>query len=138
MILKILKRSLSNILVLNCGSSSIKYKVINLINKSLIYKGNFESLKNEKDYNNSLQRIFHQIEEKEVILTAIGHRWVNGGLHFKKTIIVNDQIIQQLENILSLAPYVFNTLSSPLFFLLHPSSSPLNYFNSIDFLSFYC
>lgn len=93
-----------NILVLNCGSSSIKYQVINPRSKEILLKDSLDRL-DETIYQQSIEKIFHLVEATGISLTAIGHRWVNGGKHFSNPILVSDQRIQQLQEILPLAPY---------------------------------
>jgi acetate kinase len=93
-----------NILVLNCGSSSIKYQVIDPISRHILLKGSTDRL-NETIYHQSIEKIFHLVDNSGIRLNAIGHRWVNGGKQFSNPILATDQIIPQLQEILPLAPY---------------------------------
>lgn len=118
------------ILVLNCGSSSLKFCIINAISgtkhifgiaeclnmpeariiymkkedhKKIIYK-----LDNSYNHNKTLSFILNKIllKKPELLtkLTAIGHRIVHGGKKFTKSIIINDEVIKEIKNAISFAP----------------------------------
>jgi acetate kinase len=106
-----------NILVLNCGSSSIKYQVIDPISKDILLKGSTDRL-NETIYQQSIEKIFHLVDNSGISLSAIGHRWVNGGKYFSKPILVTDQMISQLQEIIPLAPYAYLLRPAPPYLLL--------------------
>jgi acetate kinase len=62
------------ILVFNVGSSSIKYSLFR--NLELLKSGTYERLKTKEDYQNSVKKIFVEINEK---IDIIVHRIVHGG-----------------------------------------------------------
>lgn len=118
------------ILVLNSGSSSLKYQLIDMSNEEVMAKGNFERI----GQNNSF--LTHKIgENKHVIehpvtnheeaisfvldqltsqeygvignlneIDAIGHRVVHGGEHFTKSVIVDENVIEEINKAAVLAP----------------------------------
>ncbi|MGN1298743.1 MAG: acetate/propionate family kinase [Candidatus Scatovivens sp.] len=118
------------ILVVNCGSSSLKYQLINMEDESVIAKGNFERIGEEeaflthkvadkkwvinkpvKNHEEALNTILEQLLSKEygVIksleeIDAIGHRIVHGGELFNKSELVTEDVIEKIEQCSVLAP----------------------------------
>ena len=118
------------ILVLNCGSSSLKYQLIDMENDIRLVKGNYERIgeKNSslrlnvkenktvidypvKDYDEAIEVILKLLMSKEcgVIesldeINAIGHRIVHGGEMFSDSVIITDEVIQKIEECSVLAP----------------------------------
>jgi acetate kinase len=119
------------ILVLNCGSSSIKYQFFSLERNALIAKGIVEKigmkgsfLKHEKedgqkvmfegeilDHKIGIEYILgvlssakHGCVKKLEEISAVGHRVVHGGELFTESKLVNDDVIQALEKYTELAP----------------------------------
>ncbi len=119
------------ILVLNCGSSSIKYQFFSLDNNSLIVKGIVEKigmkgsfLKHEKedgqkvmfegeilDHKIGIEYILgvlsstkHGCIKKLEEINAVGHRVVHGGELFTESKLVNEAVIGALEKYTELAP----------------------------------
>ncbi|MCB5234208.1 MAG: acetate kinase [Candidatus Cloacimonetes bacterium] len=119
------------ILVLNCGSSSIKYQLIDMDDQNLMAEGIIEKIgenialftyKSEK-YTAKKQKM--QIDNHEVglnliistlidsdkgILTslddidAVGHRLVHAGEHYADSVVVTDHVIEVMKECVSLAP----------------------------------
>ncbi len=119
------------ILVLNCGSSSIKYKLFDMDSTTVLTQGGIEKigLKNsflklvapngekkiiEKDINDHTKgvRFILQIlvdEEYGVLksleeLDAVGHRMVHGGERFNKSYLLTEEILSAFEACNDLAP----------------------------------
>lgn len=119
------------IIVLNCGSSSIKYQLFDMATKSVMAKGvvekvglhgsflkyephNGEAVKLEGeilDHQSGIEYILGILSSKQrgVIrsfeeIDAIGHRVVLGGEDFDKSVYIDDQVIQKIEDFVSLAP----------------------------------
>ncbi|MBU2634040.1 MAG: acetate/propionate family kinase [Nanoarchaeota archaeon] len=103
-----------NILILNVGSSSIKYVVFK--NKSEFLKGKIERIGLKNPYlreNNRITRInvrnfsdalnFILKKLKDVKINIIGHRIVHGG-DIKKVSLVNDKLLKKLKKVAELAP----------------------------------
>ncbi|MEA1914975.1 MAG: acetate/propionate family kinase [Campylobacterota bacterium] len=88
-----------NILVINSGSSSIKSKLIDSVTYELKYEQNIEEFKNHKQ---ALELLFQKINFKDV--DAFAHRVVHGGSIFKKSVLVDDEVLKQLDSIEHLAP----------------------------------
>ena len=118
------------ILVINCGSSSIKYQLINmenestlaqglverigLVGSSLVQKVNGEKFKVEEDMADHKEGMKHVIDalmnpEHGVLksmdeISAVGHRIVHGGEKYSKSVLVDDQVIADIEECIKLAP----------------------------------
>ncbi len=118
------------VFVLNAGSSSLKYQLINAQTSEVKASGLVERigidgiLKHEVGENKKLTfevsipthkeaielvlkvltdketKVIDSIEEIE----AIGHRVVHGGEYFKKSTLVNDEVIAKIEELIPLAP----------------------------------
>jgi acetate kinase len=118
------------VLVINCGSSSLKYQFIQTENEAVITKGLIEKIggdaeftfcrKNGEKVKKNLSVKNHTEALKEVIanlgekangfinsldeIEAIGHRVVHGGEEFYKSVLINDQVIASIEKFSELAP----------------------------------
>lgn len=118
------------VFILNAGSSSLKYQLINAKTHELKASGLVERigidgiLKHEIGENKKLTfetsipthkeaielvlriltndetKVINKIDEIE----AIGHRVVHGGEYFKKSVIIDDDVIKKIEELIPLAP----------------------------------
>lgn len=120
-----------DILVINCGSSSLKYQLIDMEGEKVLAKGLVERIgiegsriKHEpinaekvvieepiQDHKKALKMVVEAIVSKEhgVIesmnqITAVGHRVVHGGEDFSKSVIITDKVMEALEKNIELAP----------------------------------
>lgn len=121
-----------NILVLNSGGSSLKYKLIEMNEKKILAKGicekigEDESIIRQKTHlNNEYSETIHKkIDHKEAFeyiesaltdskhgiiksfdeVSAVGHRVVHGGEYFKEPAIINDDVIEKIGMLAELAP----------------------------------
>ena len=118
------------ILVLNCGSSSIKYALYNMDDQSVITSGGIEKIGLPDSfikykYNGEKFQIDRPIEEHtagvqfifEVLTTgqhavlkslnelgAVGHRMVHGGERFNKSVVLTPKVMEEFANCNDLAP----------------------------------
>ena len=119
------------ILVLNCGSSSIKYQLINMQNKDLEAEGIAEKIgedialftyKSSKYTKKKREMVIDNHEQGlELILQAlidpvngvvgslkeidaVGHRLVHAGEHYSDAVVVTDHVIDVMRECISLAP----------------------------------
>lgn len=118
------------ILVINAGSSSLKYQLIDMENEKVIAKGNCERIgidgvfgyktADGKEIKKNVampdhRAAFMQVkdaltnEEYGVIknlseVSAIGHRIVQGGAKFSQSVIIDDSVIEGIESLIPLAP----------------------------------
>lgn len=119
------------ILVLNCGSSSIKYALYDMDTMSVMTSGGAErvgldgafvkvKLKNgEKkqimhdipEHTEGVKFIFSLLTDPEIgviksldEIDAVGHRMVHGGEKFNKSVLLNDEVLKVFEECSDLAP----------------------------------
>ena len=119
------------ILVLNCGSSSIKYALYNMDDKSVMTSGGAERVGLDGAFvkvklaNGEKKQIMHDIPEhtegvkfifslltdpeigviKDLSeINAVGHRMVHGGEKFNKSVILNEEVLKAFEACSDLAP----------------------------------
>ncbi|HPN40459.1 MAG TPA: acetate kinase [Candidatus Cloacimonadota bacterium] len=120
-----------NILVLNCGSSSIKYQFINMKGQNVMAEGIAERIGEDialftykspaytkkkremviEDHEQGLQLIIDSLLDPAygVIgsvreIDAVGHRLVHAGEHYSDAVIVTDHVIDVMRECISLAP----------------------------------
>ena len=121
-----------NVLVVNCGSSSLKCQLIDMDSEEFLAKGvieeiggrtrysyekkGFDKIKKElscENHADALKLFLNDILSKEnnvgVIssldeIGAVGHRVVHGGEKFKSAVIINDEVIDVIKECSDLAP----------------------------------
>ncbi|MEA3493870.1 MAG: acetate kinase [Candidatus Margulisiibacteriota bacterium] len=92
------------ILALNCGSSSVKYKLYSWENKEVLAKGAVERIGIEggpPDHRQALQQVISGLNYK---ISAVGHRVVHGGEKFKSSVLINDEVLDAIKSVQDLAP----------------------------------
>lgn len=87
-----------NILVLNIGSSSIKYSLF--ASECLVTHGYLERVIN---YRKGIKQVLSNIASRGITIDAVGHRVVHGGTRTQPEIITA-QVVKQLEKLCELAP----------------------------------
>ena len=118
------------VLVVNCGSSSLKYQLIDMSNETVLAKGNFERIGEQEafvthkvggekyvikspvmDHEQALKIVLEQLVHNDygVIkdlseISAVGHRIVHGGEKFDKSVLITDEVIKDIEDLVPLAP----------------------------------
>ncbi len=119
------------ILVINAGSSSLKYQLIDMDNEEMLCKGNCERIgipggifthktADGRELNKKVNMLDHTAaftQVKDALLdaeygviksldeiAAIGHRVVQGGAIFHKSELVNDKVIEDIKSLIPLAP----------------------------------
>lgn len=90
-----------NVLVLNVGSSSIKYTIYN--KGKIILKGLIEKIKDKQGYKAGLNEIADMMEEKAIRCDAIGHRVVHGD-DISESQIIDEKVLNIIEKMGELAP----------------------------------
>ncbi|MEK6733384.1 MAG: acetate kinase [Candidatus Omnitrophota bacterium] len=92
------------ILVLNSGSSSIKYKLFDISKdpEKLLNKGLVERIGLKiPSHKQALEDILNKVGSK---IDAVGHRVVHGGDRFSKSVLIDDDVIRAIEDFTELAP----------------------------------
>jgi len=120
-----------NVLVINCGSSSLKYKLIDMTNEEVRAKGLVERIGIEgsrvkhttigkeqviieepmKDHRKALELVLNALVNPEYgaiksmdDIYAVGHRVVHGGEEFASSVIIDDKVMEALNRCIELAP----------------------------------
>ncbi|MDF2651914.1 MAG: acetate kinase [Paenibacillus sp.] len=88
------------VLVLNCGSSSVKFKLFEMPKEQIIMKGN-EKITSERSVRDTLTAIFDQVGQE---VDIVAHRVVHGAEQFRSSVLIKDDVVQQIEAISYLAP----------------------------------
>lgn len=102
----------SSVLVLNSGSSSVKYSVIEPDSGATVADGIVERIGDSADvpdHSAALDVVFAALAEDghhldELGLVAVGHRVVHGGPHLYRPTVVDDDLIARLKELAPLAP----------------------------------
>ena len=118
------------VLVLNSGSSSLKYQVIDMETEEMLVKGYFERIGQPNSFlTHKVNGVKHKFEHpaknhEEAIkfvlsritnphygvikdlkeLAGIGHRVVHGGEYFKESTLITDEVIEKIKECRKLAP----------------------------------
>ena len=112
------------ILVLNCGSSSIKYKLFEMPSKEVLAQGGIEKIglpdsflkltlpngekkiieRSIQEHTSGVQMIFDVLTDAEfgVVkdlseIEAVGHRVLHGGSKFSESVVINQDVINAIE-----------------------------------------
>jgi acetate kinase len=122
-----------NILVLNAGSSSLKYKLFDMADMRELAKGMVERIGeadagmthkwhldspcptqsedtlNVPSHHDALERIVQHLEQSGVVrdaseIAGIGHRVVHGGEHFDRPVLIDDEVVEVIIQTIALAP----------------------------------
>lgn len=116
------------ILSVNAGSSSLKFQLYEMPEEKVLISGLMErigvgnsfytikvdgqKIKKEVELNNHEQAfevLVKELEENNVVksldeIKGIGHRVVQGGDYFDKTVVIDDEVLSKIEELSSLAP----------------------------------
>ncbi len=91
------------VFVINCGSSSIKYKILDSETGYVLMEGTAERV-NEKEggYREALDEILASIDVS--IIDAVGHRVVHGGDQFYNSVIIDNDVLDAIGRCEKFAP----------------------------------
>jgi acetate kinase len=117
------------VLVINCGSSSLKFQLIDAETEELLFKGlceriaidgsqiSFTAAGGDKitrvvpmpDHKKAVSLVLDALTESGVVkdlseIDAVGHRIVHGGEKFTKSVVIDDEVIKAIEEVSDLAP----------------------------------
>jgi acetate kinase len=120
-----------NILVINAGSSSLKYQLYSMLDESVLSKGRVERIGMETailthetigkaeirevneilDHTTAIRKVLEMLLHKEhgsiqavSEINAVGHRVVHGGEVFSSSVIVTDDVKREIKKLFDLAP----------------------------------
>ncbi|GIP41178.1 hypothetical protein J31TS4_44580 [Paenibacillus sp. J31TS4] len=89
------------VLVLNCGSSSVKYKLYDMPSVKLVAADILQNIKRD-EYGAALQSIFDKFADQPI--SIVSHRVVHGGEAFHRSAVINDEVKKQIEGYSRFAP----------------------------------
>ena len=118
------------VLVLNCGSSSLKYQVIDMETEKTLVSGNYERIGSNQSFlthkvNGEKIKLENPVDNHEEALgfimkqlvhedygiiksldeiDCIGHRVVHGGEKFSSSVLIDDEVLKAIESCIDLAP----------------------------------
>jgi acetate kinase len=119
------------VLVINCGSSSLKYQLINMENESAMAMGLVERIGIEgsilthrpegldkvivqepmKDHKDAIKLVLdalvhpkHGVIKSMDEISSVGHRVVHGGEHYSQSVVIDDTVMKALEDCCKIAP----------------------------------
>lgn len=119
------------ILVINCGSSSLKYQLVDMTNEGVMAKGLVERIGIQgsvlthrpdggdkiiiehpmRDHKDAIKLVLdalidpkHGVIKEMSEISAVGHRVVHGGEKYSASVLINDEVMKALEECTHLAP----------------------------------
>ncbi|MBQ7703007.1 MAG: acetate kinase, partial [Firmicutes bacterium] len=112
------------ILVINCGSSSLKYQILDMTNETLLCKGLVEKIGIDgsvinhtkigqdkfvletpmKDHKDAIAQVLAAIQDPDhgvvtsmAEIGAVGHRVVHGGEHYADSVLIDDEVMKVID-----------------------------------------
>jgi acetate kinase len=92
---------LKPILVINSGSSSLKYQVIDVDSDQSLLSGTVERVENHEA---AFSQMLEKLNESEISPVALAHRVVHGGDKFSKPAVITRAVEKTIEELIPLAP----------------------------------
>lgn len=117
------------VLVINCGSSSLKFQLLNMENEELLAKGlverigiegsklvlkyadqKVEVVKDMKDHEIALKTVLDELTKEEYgivkleEINAVGHRVVHGAEFYSDSVLITDEVLEKIKECNELAP----------------------------------
>ena len=112
-----------NVLVVNAGSSSLKYQLLNTDTREVFAKGNCERIGIDgsfigheemgvkgklevalPDHKTAISHVFEILKSVDQPIEGIGHRVVQGGWYFPESAVVTDETLGWVREVAPLAP----------------------------------
>lgn len=119
---------MSKVMVVNAGSSSLKFKLFEMPEEKVICSGNVERIGHDnaifgikysgnskkdvlpvKDHGVAVKLVMDALIELKIInsydeIKATGHRIVQGGSYFSKSAVINEDVLNKIESLIPLSP----------------------------------
>lgn len=101
-----MKKAIRKVLVINSGSSSLKYQLFDMVKGERIAKGLVERIGcgGPKDHSEALKNVVADLGELAQGIDAIGHRVLHGAEVFKDSVKVTPAIMKKLEKLVKFGP----------------------------------
>jgi acetate kinase len=90
-----------NVLVLNCGSSSVKYKLYEMPTKKLLASDYLQQIQRDQ-YESAIRSVFEKLSAYEIHM--VSHRVVHGGEAFNHSVVIDDQVKEEIKKLSRFAP----------------------------------
>ena len=128
-----------NVLVVNAGSSTLKYQLMDSDTREVFAKGNCERIGQDRgifghaefggekvvedalfpDHASAIDRVLKCLATVDVKIEGIGHRIVQGGWYFGDSTLVDDDILAKIREVAPLAPLHNNPEADVIDYCLH-------------------
>ncbi len=119
---------MSKIFVVNAGSSSLKFQLLEMPEETVVTKGIFERIGMDdaiftinvngekktittaiKNHETAVDMLLKSLVDEKIVnaldeISGVGHRVVHGGEKFVDSTLVNDEVLKSIEDLASLAP----------------------------------
>lgn len=117
------------VLVINAGSSTLKYQLIDMENEQVLARGICDKIGKDSSlshkagghevayakgfatHTEAFHEVCHQLVEGEIAvlsglsqIAAVGHRVVHGGDHFRDSVLIDDDVLEKILSLSDLAP----------------------------------
>lgn len=89
------------VLVINSGSSSLKYQLIDVDSEESLVAGNIERVANHED---AFREMLLKLRGSGIAPIAVGHRVVHGGARFAAPTRITPDVVAEIESLVPLAP----------------------------------
>ncbi len=90
------------VLVINCGSSSLKYQVVDSATGDAVVAGKIERIGEERSHPEAVDEVLEAVRDHTI--SAVGHRVVHGGAAFHDATAITDEVLAAIEACVPLAP----------------------------------
>ncbi|WP_283580175.1 hypothetical protein [Ligilactobacillus aviarius] len=125
---------MNKILVINCGSSSLKFKLFDDRGEAVIAQGLVERISQQEspirikygeqvakfatsipNHTTALQFIFDQLIKLGIIsnldeIQAVGHRVVAGGEYFDRSVVITEDVMNKIDELSELASFIIRQI----------------------------
>lgn len=110
------------VLVINCGSSSVKFSVFDVLTRDDLVSGLVDGVNSEntflsvnggqpvtlpgQDYKHAMAAIVGELEKRGLMASValVGHRIAHGGSIFNQSVVITDEVLEQIREVSPLAP----------------------------------
>ncbi len=96
------------VFVVNSGSSSIKYQLVDAASEHVVLSGLLERLGqpggDAADHESGMRVVLDRLGSDAASIAAVGHRVVHGGSIFTAPVVINDEVVAGIQAVSALAP----------------------------------
>ena len=101
------------VFVVNSGSSSIKYQLVDVVSEQVVLSGLLERLgqpgggadqNSAVDHESGMRLVLDRLGPEAATIAAVGHRVVHGGELFAAPVVIDDEVVAGIRAVSALAP----------------------------------